>query len=57
MLLLERALGKIEIVMKLTTEQKTILRYLASAEKWISQKNISMFKKAQSNVSDIILSH
>ncbi|MEK7130080.1 MAG: hypothetical protein AAB793_00320 [Patescibacteria group bacterium] len=43
---------KIEIVMKLTTEQKTILRYLASAEKWISQKEVSsMFKKAQSNVS------
>jgi len=43
---------KIENVMKLTTEQKTILKYLASAEKWISQKEISgMFKKAQSNVS------
>lgn len=43
---------KIENFMKLTTEQKTILKYLASAEKWISQKEISeMFKKAQPNVS------
>jgi len=43
---------KIENVMKLTTEQKTILKYLASAENFISQKEIvQMFKKAQSNVS------
>jgi len=43
---------KIENVMKLTTEQKTILKYLASAEKFISQKEIAqMFGKTQSNVS------
>jgi len=43
---------KIENVMKLTTEQKVILKYFAGSEKWISQKEISgIFKKAQSNVS------
>jgi len=43
---------KIEMAMKLTNEQKTILKYLASADKWISQKEVSvMFSKAQSNVS------
>ncbi len=43
---------KIENVMKLTKEQKTILKYLASAEKFISQKEIAqMFGKTQSNVS------
>ncbi|MDP2750152.1 MAG: hypothetical protein Q8O89_04945, partial [Nanoarchaeota archaeon] len=43
---------KIENVIKLTTEQKTILKYLASAEKLISQKEIvKMFNKTQSNVS------
>jgi Fe2+ or Zn2+ uptake regulation protein len=43
---------RIENVMKLTLEQKTILKYLASADKWISQKEISeLFNKKQSNVS------
>lgn len=43
---------KIENVMKLTAEQKEILKYLARAEKFISQKElVKMFKKAQSNVS------
>ena len=43
---------KIENVMKLTTEQKTILKYLANAEKFISQKEIvEMFRKNKSNVS------
>lgn len=43
---------KIENVMGLTTEQKTILKYLASAERLISQKEVSkMFNKSQSNVS------
>jgi GTPase SAR1 family protein len=43
---------RIEDVMKLTLEQKTILKYLASADNWISQKEISeLFNKKQSNVS------
>lgn len=43
---------KIENVMKLTTEQKEVLKYLASADKLISQKEVvKMFGKAQSNVS------
>ena len=42
---------KIENVMKLTTEQKEILKYLASKER-ISQKEVAhLFNKAQSNVS------
>ena len=49
---------KIEIVMKLTTEQKTILRYLASAEKWISQKKYLVCLRRRSQMfPDIILSH
>ena len=43
---------KIENIVKLTHEQKEILKYLASAEKFISQKEVvKMFKKTQSNVS------
>lgn len=43
---------KIEHVIKLTSEQKEILKYLAGASSLISQKEVSqMFKKAQSNVS------
>ncbi len=43
---------KIESVIKLTNEQKEILKYLASANKYISQKEIvKMFDKQQSNVS------
>ncbi len=43
---------KIENVMRLTHEQKEILKYLASAEKFISQKEIAkMFNKQTSNVS------
>ncbi len=43
---------KIENVMKLTMEQKQILKYLAGAEKFISQKEVAeMFNKAQSNIS------
>ncbi len=43
---------KIENVMKLTREQKEILKYLASAKKFISQKEVAvMFKKTQSNTS------
>ncbi len=42
---------KIEL-MKLTTEQKEILKYLAKADKFISQKEIGqMFNKAQPNIS------
>lgn len=43
---------KIENVMKLTTEQKEVLKYLAGSERLISQKEVvKMFGKAQSNVS------
>ncbi|OGZ73877.1 MAG: hypothetical protein A2908_00820 [Candidatus Staskawiczbacteria bacterium RIFCSPLOWO2_01_FULL_38_12b] len=43
---------KIENIIKLTDEQKEILRYLASAEKFISQKEIvKIFNKTKSNVS------
>ena len=43
---------KIENVMKLTEEQKEILKYLASADKYISQKEVvRLFEKKQSNVS------
>lgn len=42
----------IENVMKLTTKQKTILKYLATAEKWISQKEVGLiFHQKQANVS------
>src|SRR3989339_139444 len=44
--------NNIETVIKLTDEQKEILKYLATAHKFISQKEIaSMFNKAQSNTS------
>jgi len=43
---------KIENIIRLTEEQKEILKYLAGAEKFISQKEVvKMFKKTQSNVS------
>ena len=43
---------KIENIIRLTEEQKEILKYLAGAEKFISQKEVvKMFKKTKSNVS------
>ena len=43
---------KIENIIKLTDEQKEILKYLAGAEKLISQKEIvKIFNKTKSNVS------
>jgi len=43
---------RIESAISLSPEQKEILKYLATAEKYISQKEIAiLFKKAQSNVS------
>lgn len=52
LLLAKERWEKIEIAIKLTPEQKEILKYLAQADKYISQKEVAvMFKKAQSNVS------
>ncbi len=43
---------RIERVMKLTDEQKNILKYLATADKYISQKEVAeLFKLARTNVS------
>lgn len=43
---------RIEDIVKLTAEQKEILKYLAGADNFISQKEVAkMFKKSQSNVS------
>jgi hypothetical protein len=43
---------KIETVIKLSNEQKEVLKYLASQDSYISQKEVvEKFKKAQSNVS------
>lgn len=44
--------GRIESAMKLTDEQKKILKYLATADKYISQKDVAaLFGLARTNVS------
>lgn len=52
LLLANERWAKIEDIVKLTTEQKEILKFLASADKYISQKEVgAIFHKTKSNLS------